>query len=407
MAPRAQAKGIEIASYIDERVPANVIGDVARLRQVVLNLIGNAVKFTEHGGIGVVVEPGDNENEIRIEVRDTGIGISEEDLSRIFHDFEQADGSSTRKYGGTRLGPAISKRIIERMSGRIDVTSQVGVGSVFSISVQLSPVDTKEPPAVGPELNRSAVMIVTAAGIEGSLLARRLGRWGASTCAVIDEKIAAALLPERPWDALLVDYPLARAMTENCGLTTLHIPNGTVRIRPGERHELQALKEAGFTGYLVKPVRAASLAARLTVSDTFEHSATEAAAEATDASARPIKGLSILVAEDNKIKTPTARALLARLGHRPTLDLDGEPAVEAWLAARASGCRDDLVLMDLQMPGIDGLEAARRIRAAEAQASDSPTRIIAFTVNAQTEDRQSIFKAALDGLLLKPLDRER
>jgi signal transduction histidine kinase/CheY-like chemotaxis protein len=405
MAPRAQTKGIEIVSYIDEQVPANVIGDVARLRQVLLNLIGNAVKFTERGGIGVVVEPGDHENEIRIEVRDTGIGINEEDLRRIFHDFEQADGSSTRKYGGTGLGLAISKRIIEGMDGRIDVTSQVGVGSIFSISVRLSPMDAQEPPVVGPELNRSAVMIVTAAEIEASLLARRLGRWGASTCAVIDEKMAAALLPERSWDALLVDYPLARAMAQD--LTTLHIPKRIAMIRPSERHELQALKEAGFTGYLVKPVRAASLAARLTVSDTFEHSASEAATEAADTSARPVKGLSILVAEDNEINALLARALLARLGHRPTIAVNGEAAVESWLAARASGCRYDLVLMDLQMPGIDGLEAARRIRAAEAQASDSPTRMIALTANAQTEDRESILNAGLDGLLLKPLDRER
>ena len=106
------------------------------------------MKFTENGGIGVVVEPGDYENEIRIEVRDTGIGISEDDLWRIFHDFEQADGSSTRKYGGTGLGLAISKRIIERMNGCIDVTSQVGVGSTFSISVQLLPADTQEPTVV-------------------------------------------------------------------------------------------------------------------------------------------------------------------------------------------------------------------------------------------------------------------
>jgi PAS domain S-box-containing protein len=407
MAPRAQAKGIEIVSYVDERIPANVIGDVARLRQVLLNLIGNAVKFTEQGGIGVVVEPGDSENQICIQVRDTGIGISEEDLPRIFHDFEQADGSSTRKYGGTGLGLAISKRIVERMDGRIDVTSQVGVGSTFSISVRLVPADTPEPAVTAPELNRSAIMIVAAAEIEASLLSRRLGRWGASTCAVIDEKIAAALLPERPWDALLIDYPLARAMTENCDLTKLHIPKRIAMIRPSERHELQALKAAGFTGYLVKPVRAASLAARLAVTDTFEHSGSEVAAETTDASARPVKGLSVLVAEDNEINSLLARALLTRLGHRPTIAVNGEAAVESWLAARASGCRYDLVLMDLQMPGIDGLEAARRIRAAEAQASDSPTRMIALTANAQTEDRQSIFNAGLDGLLLKPLDRER
>ena len=385
-----------------------MIGDIARLRQVLLNLIGNAVKFTEHGGIGVVAEPGSHENEIRIQVRDTGIGISGEDLPRIFGDFEQADDSSTRKYGGTGLGLAISKRIIERMNGRIDVTSEVGVGSIFSITVQLLPADTQEPPpVVVPDLNRSTVMIVAAAEIEASLLARRLGRWGASTCAVIDEKIATALLPERPWDALLIDYPLARAMTENCDFTSLHIPKRIAMIRPSERHELQALKAAGFTGYLVKPVRTASLAARLAVTDTFEHSASEVAVEVAEESARPTKGLSILVAEDNEINAMLARALLTRLGHHPTIAANGEAAVESWLAARASGSGYDLVLMDLQMPGVDGLEAARRIRAAEIQTGDPRTRMIALTANAQTEDRQSIFDAGLDGLLLKPLDRER
>jgi CheY-like chemotaxis protein len=372
-----------------------------------LNLIGNAVKFTEKGGVGVVVEPGEYENEIRFEVRDTGIGIKQDDLQRIFHDFEQADGSSTRKFGGTGLGLAISKRIIDRMNGRINVTSQVGAGSIFGISLRLPPAETQEAPFVVPELNRLAVLIVAAAEIEASLLARRLGRWGASTCAVIDETIAAALLPERSWDALLVDYPLARAMAENCDLNRLRVARRIAMIRPSERHELPALKKAGFTGYLVKPVRAASLASRLTASDTFDHSANDAATDTAEASSRSVKGLSILVAEDNEINALLARALLTRLGHRPTIATTGEAAVESWLAARAAGSRYDLVLMDLQMPGLDGLEAARRIRAAEAEAGDTRTRMVALTANAQTEDRQSILNAGLDGLLLKPLDRER
>jgi PAS domain S-box-containing protein len=407
MAPRAQAKGVEIVSYIDERIPKNVIGDTGRLRQVLLNLIGNAVKFTENGGVGVVVEPGDRENEICFEVRDTGIGIGQDDLQRIFGEFQQADSSSTRKFGGTGLGLAISKRIIERMGGRIVVSSQVGVGSIFTISVQLPPAKAPDSSFAVPELDHLAVMIVTAAEIEASLLARRLGRWGASTCAVIDDKIAEALLPERPWDALLVDYPFAHRIAENCNLTRLRIPKRIVMIRPSERSELQALKAAGFTGYLVKPVRAASLALRLTATDTFEHSAGEVIAETAEASAPAIKGLSILVAEDNEINALLARALLTRMGHRPTIAANGEAAVESWLAARAAGSRYDLVLMDLQMPGTDGLEAARRIRAAEAETGDARTRMVALTANAQTEDRQSILDAGLDALVLKPLDRER
>jgi len=409
MAPRAQAKGIEIASFIDERIPTQVVGDVARLRQVILNLVGNAIKFTEKGGVAVTVEPGNHGNEILFEVRDTGIGLKTEDLARIFLDFEQADGSSTRKFGGTGLGLAISKRIVERMDGHISAKSEVGVGSTFAVSIPLLPApDVREASFVAPDLAHTAVMVVAAAEIEASLLARQLGRWGAKTCAVIDENIAAALLPERPWDALLVDYPLAAAMIANVNVAKLGVPKRIVLIRPTDRHELPALKAAGFTGYLIKPVRAASLAARLTVEDAFEHSAAETEIETAEASAPAgNKGLSILVAEDNEINALLARALLTRLGHRPTIAADGEAAVESWLAARACGSPYDLVLMDVQMPGTDGLEAARRIRVAEAQAGDKPTRMLALTANVQIEDREAALAAGLDGLLVKPLDRER
>ena len=131
MAPRAQAKGIEIASFVDEHLPPQVVGDAARLRQVLLNLVGNAVKFTDKGGVAVVVEPGNAANEIRFEVRDTGIGLKTEDLARIFLDFEQADGSSKRRFGGTGLGLAISRRIVERMDGHITVDEQAGRGLDF------------------------------------------------------------------------------------------------------------------------------------------------------------------------------------------------------------------------------------------------------------------------------------
>jgi PAS domain S-box-containing protein len=408
MAPRAQAKGIEIASFVDERVPAEVVGDAARLRQVLLNLTSNAIKFTETGGVSVIVEPGEREGEIHFEVRDTGIGVMSEDLTRIFMDFEQGDGSSTRRFGGTGLGLAISKRIIERMDGRITVASELGAGSTFSVDVPLPPaLDGKATTFVAPDLSHAAVMIIGPAEIESSLLARRLGRWGAKTCAVIDEKVASALLPERPWDALLVDYPLASAMIANGNFAKLAIPRRIVLIRPSERNELAALKAAGFNGYLIKPVRVASLAARLATADAFEHSPGEVEADTCAALSPAGKGMSILVAEDNEINALLARALLIRLGHRPIIASDGEAAVESWLAARAAGSGFDLVLMDLQMPGMDGLEATRRIRAAELEAGDARTRILAVTANAQTEDREAMLAAGLDGLVVKPLDRDR
>lgn len=409
MAPRAQTKGIEIASYVDERLPIQAVGDVARLRQVLLNLVGNAIKFTEQGGVAVIAEQGDDENEVRFEVRDTGIGLKDEDIARIFLDFEQADGSTTRKFDGTGLGLAISKRIVERMEGRIAVTSKENVGSTFAVSIPLPAApDAPRERFNPPDLGETSVMIVAAAEIEASLLARRLGRWGARTCAVTQEDIALALLPERAWDTLVVDYSIASSFIAAEKLPKLGVQKRIVLIRPAERHELPALKAAGFTGYLVKPVRAASLAARFGAEDAFEHSSTEMAAEAAETiSDGGNKGLSILVAEDNDINALLARALLTRLGHRPTIASNGAAAFESWLAARAAGAPYDLVLMDVRMPEMDGLEAARRIRAAEALAGDAKTYMLALTANAQAEDREAVLSAGLDGLLIKPLDRER
>ncbi|MEP7030113.1 MAG: ATP-binding protein [Pseudolabrys sp.] len=411
LAPRAQAKGIEIASFVDERLPEKIVGDAARLRQVLLNLAGNAIKFTEQGGVAVIVEPGEDDSEIRFQVRDTGVGLKPEDQQRIFLDFEQADGSSTRKFGGTGLGLAISKRIVERMDGCITVDSAPGVGSTFNVIVPLRPaiIDIGlHTPFVPPDLSGRAVLIAAAAKVEASLLARRLGRWGAKTCAVADGAIALALLPERRWEAVLVDFPIAQAMMASGDAAKLDMPRRIVLIKPGERHELAALKAAGFTGYLVKPVRAASLAARMRDEDAFEHPAAEIADE-SHAGDTQAKGLSILVAEDNEINALLARALLTRLGHRPTLVPNGAEAVEAWTAARVAGTPYDLILMDVQMPDMDGLEATRRIRTAEAAAVETtmPARIVALTANAQIEDRDACLAAGMDDLLVKPLDRER
>ena len=408
LAPREQARGIEIESFIDERLPAMLVGDAARLRQVLLILAGNAIKFTEKGGVAVIVEPGEATGEVRFEVRDTGIGLKAEDQARIFRDFEQADSSSTRKFGGTGLGLAISKRIVERMDGRIGVDSTPGAGATFAVTLPLAPALAEENECVfaAPDLSDQSVMIVAAAENEASLLARRLGRWGARTCAAHDDKVAAALLPERHWDALLVDYPLASAMIAAGNFGKLAVTRRIVLIRPTDRHELPALKAAGFTGYLVKPVRAASLAARLSADDVFEHAPAELANEVSPTQAGN-KGLSILVAEDNEINALLMRALLSRLGHRATIAATGEAAVESWQAARAAGSPYDLVFMDVQMPVMDGLEAARRIRAAELAAGGKLTRILALTANAYPEDREAVLAAGMDGLLVKPLDAER
>jgi len=187
LAPRAQARKLEIAAYVDERLPAEVAGDAARLRQVLLNLAGNAIKFTSTGGVALIVEPGIGPHEISFLVRDTGIGIAPEAQARIFREFEQADERIARSYGGTGLGLSISERIVKRMGGRITLESQPGVGSTFEVSVPLPASDgngSEQKVFAAPDLSGQSIMLVAPQSIEASLVARRLQRWGGQTCTV-------------------------------------------------------------------------------------------------------------------------------------------------------------------------------------------------------------------------------
>jgi len=214
------------------------------------------------------------------------------------------------------------------------------------------------------------------------------------------------LVPEQLWSAVLVDHTLGTSASEALARMAAAIPRRLILITPAMRGELAGLKQAGFTGYLIKPIRAASLAARFSTDDAFDPGAAIEPAE-TPSVARPAGGLSILVAEDNEINALLARALLVKLGHRPTMVESGTAAIETWLAARAAGMPYDRVLMDLHMPGIDGLEATRRLRTVEAETGAARTPILALTANAFAEDRDACLEAGMDGFLVKPLDRER
>jgi PAS domain S-box-containing protein len=401
LAPRAQAKQLDIAAYVDDRLPSHVIGDAARLRQVLLNLAGNAIKFTMSGGVALIVEPGIWPGEISFLVRDTGIGIAPEAREHIFREFEQANDGIARSFGGTGLGLSISERIVRRMGGRITLESRPGAGSSFEVAVPL-PAATEQDGLknyIAPDLTGQSVMLVAVQGIEADLITRRLQSWGGQTCLVTDTDVAAALLPERNWHAVLVDDAIGRDVAVAVAdAARRHAPRRIVLVTPA------------FTGYLVKPLRAASLAARLALTPDVA-----APALADDPVAEPIatvpavwnEGLSILVAEDNEINALLMRSLLTKLGHRTVIATHGAAALESWLAARLAGAPYDLILMDLQMPQLDGIEAAKRIRAHEAAESGRRTPILALTANTLVEDRYACFEAGMDGFLIKPLDRDK
>lgn len=428
LAPRAQARALEIAAYVDERLPLQVVGDAARLRQVLLNLAGNAIKFTATGGVALIVEPGVSPGEISFLVRDTGIGIAPEAQQRIFREFEQADAATARNYGGTGLGLSISERIVRRMGGRITLESRPGAGSTFEVSVPLAAAEGKggeQNGFVAPDLAGQSIMLVAPQSIEASLVARRLQRWGAQTCTVSDTTVALALLPERSWHAILIDR--AWGAGDVARLAELAVPHATRRIvmfTPAMRHELAPSSCAALTGYLVKPLRAASLAARLTmppdivapglVSDladvlagSDDHPAAVAQARSDAPAIAPSQSLSILVAEDNEINALLMRSLLTRLGHHAVITCNGEEALAAWQSAETAGTRYDLVLMDIQMPKLDGIEATKRIRALEVSKRARATPILALTANTLAEDRYACFEAGMDGFLVKPLDRDK
>jgi signal transduction histidine kinase/CheY-like chemotaxis protein len=413
LAPRAQARALEIAADVDERLPSRLVGDAARLRQVLLNLAGNAIKFTTVGGVALIAEPGEAADEIRLIVRDTGIGIAPEAKARIFREFEQADPGIARDYGGTGLGLSISERLVAAMGGRIALQSEPGSGSTFTITLPLAAAeaDAAEPALLPPDLRGLSVLLVAPHPIEAALVGRRLQRWNAEACIVSDAAEARARLPERSWHAVLIDHALGAS--EAAAVAAFAVPHAAHRIlllTPSARHDLLPALPPAFTGYLVKPLRAASLAARLGL--TSEVTAPSIADgdpppavsdDQVDASA-----LSILVAEDNDINALLIRALLSKLGHRAVIVGNGDAAFDVWRVARGAATPFDLVLMDVQMPGCDGLEASRRIRRHEAEnppAARVP--ILALTANTLAEDRAACFAAGMDGFLVKPLDRDK
>ena len=405
LAPRAHGKGIEIAAFVDPRLPRTVVGDAARLRQVLLNLAGNAVKFTERGGVSMTVEPGERPGEIAFIVRDTGIGIAPEAQARIFEEFEQAEGGAARRFGGTGLGLAISRRIIERMNGRLTLESAPGRGATFTFTVALPAAEDRDDdrPA-SPRLAGAKMLIVAPDGVQSAALARRLSAWGARTRILSDAEAAQRALGHETWTTLIVDGALGREAAATLARAGAPALQRIVLVTPQRRDDLAAHRDAGFSGYLVKPVRAASLAARFGAKPrNIDDAPADGAPPVRPAGA----GLSILVAEDNEINALLARVLLERLGHRPEIVGNGAAAVERFAAAQAAGRAFDLVLMDVHMPDVDGLAAARRIRAREDATGMARTPILALTATVAGEDRDACIAAGMDGFLGKPLDRER
>ncbi len=406
VAPRAADKDVEFGCIFDEHLPAGIVGDSARLRQVLLNLLSNAVKFTEQGEVIVHVEgePGAARSwNLEIAVRDTGIGIPQDRMNRLFESFSQVDASTTRRYGGTGLGLAISKRIIEVMGGSIRVESEEGKGSIFRITL---PAQEAEVPArieldTLPQVRGSRILVVDDNATNREIISRQARSWGMEPVAVELPSEALALIDtgER-FDVAVLDM----MMPEMDGLAL------ALEIRKRRETELplvllsslgrlpQARAATGFAAQLAKPVKASQLYDALVTVLAGQAKESRPAA-VVPVGADGVSSLRILLAEDNAMNQKVALKLLERLGYRADIASNGLAALEALERQQY-----DVVLMDVQMPELDGLEATRRI--CERWPAGKRPRIVAMTANALEEDREACASAGMDDYVAKPIRPE-
>jgi PAS domain S-box-containing protein len=421
LAERAQAKGLEVASLVHMDVPTALQGDPGRLRQVLTNLIGNAIKFTECGEVVISVQKVSDtatHATLRFEVRDTGIGIALESQRQLFEPFTQADGSTTRKYGGTGLGLAISKQMIGLMGGQIGVESSPGSGSTFwctatfAKQLQLSPLAT-EPPG---SLLGTRVLIVDDNATNRSILLHETQSWGMLCSAAASgrqalERLRTATLRQQPFDIAILDlqmpemdgFQLAAAIKGDPSIGDVAL---VLLPSHGRRGDGERAREAGIAAYLRKPVRQAQLFDCLTAVVTrsagnppvvhplvTQHSMRESVGRRSDP---PLSSLRILIAEDSLVNQAVALGQLANLGYRAEAVLNGHELLEA-LETREV----DVILMDCQMPVMDGFAATAEIRRREGTARH--TTIIAMTANALDGDHERCVAAGMDDYLSKPV----
>ena len=404
LAPRAQGKSLEIAATLAADVPRHVVGDPVRLRQILLNIAGNAVKFTERGGIGLRVVCADA-GQIQIEIVDTGPGVPADKRAAIFEDFEQAGDDVTRRHGGTGLGLAISKRLAERMGGSLTLEpTPPGEGSRFSIELPLPAADAPSIEA-SPQtrLDGRRVLIAADAPFEAQFLRERLEEAGASVIRVdgLDDGLD-RLAAEAPFDLVLVDCALGDDATRALGEGARAAGAGKliVLFSPYERRSFGQPTAQGFDGWLVKPVRKRSLFALIGA----DKPASVVAPTTLDA---PLGRLSVLLAEDNEINALLATRHLQRLGATVTHAPDGLTALTLAETALDAGTPFDAMVLDVRMPGLDGIELARRIRLAESAHQGRPSRLIALSADLVDAERRSASLAGIDECLGKPISFAR
>ncbi|QAX30611.1 response regulator [Leisingera sp. NJS204] len=411
MSPSASAKGLEICIDIPENTPAVFTGDSGRVRQILMNLVGNAVKFTLEGFISITLNyDAGHAIPLCIDVRDTGVGIPNDCIGQIFHAFEQVESTTARRFEGTGLGLAISSRLAQAMGGRIDVDSESGTGSCFTVCLTL-PVAAPAPVLSRP-LAGKLVAVAADLAFARDVRQRQLALWGADTIALhgmdgLLEKVAAMAAEQRQPDLVLVETSLPLEQARNLCRSLHSLPGcremPIVFCTGGQMlAEYEVLKECKTLRVLMKPARNKLLLQ--TLQEVLNSGAPQAAA-AVPPSAGQTAGqfshLRLLAAEDNRTNQLVLQKMLAPSGIQLTICSNGQEAVDTFAAHHF-----DLVLMDMSMPVMDGIEATRRLRAWEQENGRAPCPVLALTANVLSTDEAACRAAGMVEFLSKPMRKQ-
>lgn len=418
LSPRAFGKGLEVGCLVDPRMPDRIEVDATRLRQILYNLAGNGLKFTEEGGVEIRVER-ESEERFAILVRDTGIGFTADDAERLFEEFEQVDHGPARRFDGAGLGLTISRRLARLMGGEITAGAAPGEGACFRVELPLRPApplsrgnDTDPAPSPETWLAGKSVVILSESRIEVPLVSRRLGAFGARVtemppCGGEDDDNRDQALAEA--DLILLDPTGLRdagAWLASARAAGVEAPAIAI-IAPTDRTSLPRLKAAGFGAYLIRPIRSATLSqvTRVMLEPGSGPRGWEVAGQSRPrqlddpGGTAPVRPLKVLVADDNDINRLLSEAMVRKFGHEAVVAANGSEA----LAAVADGSFD-MILMDLHMPGIDGVTAIRRFRALEEERGWGRIPVLAVTADVTAAAEDAALAAGADGVITKPID---
>ncbi len=409
LAAKAFAKGIGMGCHVAPEVPRLITADPGRVRQVLLNLLGNAIKFTDTGGVLLTITRAESgPGGIRFSVADTGPGLRPQEMERIFKEFEQVDGTSTRVHGGAGLGLAISKRLVESMNGALSVSSEIGKGSDFAFELPAT-CASDAAQVRGAVLAGRRIVVLSKNAVEAEAIAMTIHAHGGSV--TIASSVGQATTLAKDCSALLVDAAIEKSdgrVLKRLRQAGFSASEAITMIAPTDRGMLGEFRASGYSTFLARPVRGETLLRVLLAGMMSPESPTKLPGGPLvrqTRSRRRLPGLTVLVAEDNDINAMLARATLLKAGHRVDVVGNGKAAVEAVIGSGGKRLYD-VVLMDLHMPVMDGLDAIAAIRRYEEETGVAPVPIMVLSADSQEKTRHSILAHGASGFVTKPIDPE-